>query len=56
MSPNTTKLLPTTTESLEKFRQRFDLGFATMVVGISNDMDSESFKKFANLSVAYIPS
>ena len=56
VSPNTTKLLPTTTESLEKCSLRIDLGFAIMVVGICNDMDSESFKKFANLSVAYFPS
>ena len=55
VSPNTTKLL-SATESLEKCRQRFDLGFAIMVVGISNDMDSESFKKFANLAVAYFSS
>ena len=54
VSPETAKLLPTTTESLEKCRQRIDLGFAIMVVGVCNDMDSESFKKFANLAKAYL--
>ena len=54
VSPNTTKLLPTTPESLEKCRRRTELRFAILVIGICNDMDSVSFKKFANLSVAYL--